>query len=146
MPIQLTDDLFEHLTPPDTVDWTLTGVRYPKDNPEPIVLELKWAGQESPFFKEMRKLALKPLPDAMDNAERALRQFAKLAIGGWRNVLDGGTPAPFDAKICGEFLARTLRKRGPQGIVEAEAMMGYAASPGVFRRAAPPTADDLGKE
>jgi hypothetical protein len=146
MPIQLSDDLFEHLAPPETVDWTLVGVHYPRTNPEPIILELKWAGAGSDYAKEQKKLALKPLDDEADDLERDLRSFAKHAIGGWRNVIDGDAPAKFDAKIAGELLVRTMRARKKQGLVEARIMLQYAMSPSAFRRPDPVDAADLGKE
>ena len=146
MPIQLTDDLFEHLTPPETVDWTLVGVRYPKTNPESIVLELRWSGPGSAYAKEQKRLAMKPIADEADDMERDLRTFAKTSIGGWRNVIDEGQPAKFDAKFAAELLVRTMRARGPQGLVEARLMINSACSPSAFRRPDPVDTADLGKE
>lgn len=146
MPINLTDDLFDRLTPPETIDWTLVGVHYPKDNPDAIVLGIKWAGPGSDYAKEQKKLALKPLADETADLERDLRAFAKTAIGSWRNVLDDGKPAPFDAKVAGELLVRTMRARGAQGLVEARLMINHACRPSSFWRPDPPAADDLGKE
>lgn len=145
MPINLTDDLFERLEPPETVDWTLVGVHYPKDNPEPIVLELKWAGHGSAYAKEQKKIALKPLSDETDDLERDLRIFAKTAIGGWRNVIDENKPAPFDARIAGEMLVRAMRARGPQGLVEARMMIQHVQRPSSFWKPDPVDAADLGK-
>lgn len=146
MPIQLTDDLFEHLAPPETVDWTLVGVRYPKSNPESIVLELKWSGPGSAYAKEQKKLAMKPIADETDDMERDLRTFAKTSIKGWRNVVDDGKPAALDLKVAAELLVRTMRARGAQGLVEARLMINYACSPAAFRRPDPVDAGDLGKE
>ena len=153
MALKLTDDMYSHLAPPETVEFRLDGgpsfprVAYPADGTEPIVLALKWAGGGSAFEKALRAGALKaPLPDPIENTERTLRLFVKTAIAGYRNVFDDGKQAAYDAKFCADLLVHVLRQRGLQGIQEVEALMGFAASPMVFRRAAPASADDLGKE
>jgi hypothetical protein len=143
MPLKLTDDLFANLEPPETIDWTLVGLHYPLGNPEPIVLELKWAGHGSDFAKEQKKLALKPLQDETDDLARDLRIFARTAIGGWRNV---GDNEPFSAKDAGELLVRTMRARKAQGLVEARMMIAHVQRPSTFWRPDPVDAGDLGKE
>lgn len=146
---KFTDDLFSHLEPPETVDYVLIGMRYPANNPEPIVLQLKWSGSDSPFLKEASKPLQKSTTDRMDNTERLLRLFAKLGVAGWRNV-GIGESEPYNAKDCAELLVRYLRARGANapgiGIDWAEDMMRYARTHEVFRRPAPVDPDDLGKE
>jgi hypothetical protein len=146
MSLQLTDDLFAHLEPPETVEWTLRGMHYPAGNPEPIVLLLKWSGTDSPFLKEASKPLEKPIPDRLDATERLLRLFAKLGVVGWRNV----GSEPYNAKDCAALLVRYLRARGHSApgiaIDWAESMMLYARSHEAFRKPAPVDPVDLGKE
>lgn len=145
MPLQLSDDLFEHLIPPETVDWTLKRVHIPSDNPAEVVLQLKFAGTGSPFVAAMRNFSGKPIADRGEAMERALRQFVKHAVAGWRNVLDEGAPAAFLASVCLDLLVRILRKRGLQGIDQMNEMIGYAGSSDSFY-AEPVEAGELGKE
>jgi hypothetical protein len=144
---KFSDDLFVHLEPPETVEWTLLGMRYPANNPEEVVLLLKWSGSDSPFLKEASKPLQKPLTDRSDEIERLLRLFAKLGVAGWRNV-GIGESEPFSAKDCAELLARYFRARGHNapgiGIDWAEGMMRYARTHEVFRKPAPVEAADLG--
>ena len=90
MPLKLTDDLFDHLAPPETVEWSLEGVSIPRSNPKPVVLLLKFAGRGSPYLIALAKC--KPLDDRQAATERALGLFAKHAVAGWKNVIDDDRP------------------------------------------------------
>ncbi len=96
----------DKLAPTDTYDHVLhPQFRLPADGEKPVVLILRYAGRGSEYMKALSKLPA--LTDEKQASERAARLFAKLAVVGWKNVhnVDGGD-APFDAKACGDMLAR----------------------------------------
>jgi hypothetical protein len=105
------DDLFDHLTPRGTIEYALPNVHIPKDNPEPVVLLLKFGGRGSPFFNAMLKAP--PVADKQAAYERLAQMAVKHLIGGWKNVQKDGKPVPYTPELGEEVLTKLVKaKRG----------------------------------
>lgn len=95
---------FSHIAPVKTAEMSLgNNVRFPADNPEPIKLEVRYAGDGNDGYLNAR---LK-MPPGKDRAER-LAQMAKLysrhVITGWKNV-----DKPFTPVECEKLLMALVR-------------------------------------
>lgn len=133
------DGLFDYLAPTATAEYTLAGVHIPPDNPEPVVLELEYAGRGSPYWNAILKL--KPLEDEIEATKRAAVVFAKHAIRGWKNVQKDGKPVPYTHELAGEVLVKLIHAKR---YAKVEAAINFGMAPDNFK---PPTVEaaELGK-
>ncbi len=107
------DKLFDfgHLEPVGTIDHTLVGVHIPPSNPEPVVLELRHAGEGNErYMKAVKNASAK----GKASEQVVVSIFAKTVVSGWRNVkMIDGRDVPFSPAAIEEMLLRLLdAKRG----------------------------------
>lgn len=133
------DDLFAHLAPSETVDYTLDGVHIPPTNPKPVVLELVYAGKGTPYWNAITKA--KPVDDEDESNKRAAALFAQHAIRGWKNVEKNGTAVTYSPEIGGEVLIKLLAAKR---FAKVDAVITYGIRPDNFK---PPMVEaaELGK-
>lgn len=127
---------FSHLDPVGTIEHVLEGVHVPRNNPEPVVLELRHAGDGNERYKKaMKNAAAKGKIGEVE----IVALFAKTVVVGWKNVkhLDG-KDMPFSPNAATELLSRLLDHNRGDIVSRAYAR---AAEADRFVR----SADDLGK-
>lgn len=102
------DDLFDHLTPRDTIEIILDGAHIPRTNKLPVVLVVKYCGRGTPYWNAITKF--KPLADVDAATERAATAFAKLGVVDWKNVVGkDGKPIPYTWGGCAEILHKLVK-------------------------------------
>lgn len=146
-------DLFEHLKPVGTVRYTLTGLHIPRDNPNPVVLELAHAGRSNAaYINAMMKIRQADGASHGDESSAAeldtsdVRQskaFARHVVIGWHNVVENGKPTACTPDRVEELLVMLIAAKRPDYVRGAVA---FASNPDNFREERQPTAESVGKE
>lgn len=113
------DDLFDHLTPKQTIEYPMVNVHIPRTNPEPLVLLMKFGGRGSPFFNALMKAP--PITDKQAAYERLAKLMTKHLISGWKNVEKDGKPVAFAPELCEEILSKLVKAQRGDKIEDAAA-------------------------
>ena len=128
------DNLFEHMAPRASAPFTFLVAADNPFGPEPLELDLVFAGRPSPYWNELQK---QKKEDDFDKAtRRAAALFGRYAVTGWR-----GCSVPWSPDAASELLLRMAQKDRWDKVNEA---IGFAVDEDNFK-APLVRATDLGK-
>lgn len=105
---------FDHLEPQAerTHAHTMHGVHWPRDNPKPVVLHLKFCGRRSPYWNA--SLKLKQLSEEAEESKRMATLFARYGVHGWDNV-----GVPYSSEAGAQMFAALIEKNRDELVIGA---------------------------
>jgi hypothetical protein len=132
---------FAHLKPERTAKYTIPNVRIVDD--EPIVLELKFAGESNGRWQSAVMKA--PPATGTEKTKQWASLLAHHVIVGWTGVVGvDGKPIACSSKAVEEFLHQLIDESGT-GLHFIMPLLSFAGDPSNFREPAA-SAADLGNE